>query len=63
VRRLIDVDSVERIPVYVRIRKGKTVCICHAGMKGCDRNCAQDKVTRDKFDQWEKTFHRNRYGK
>lgn len=54
----------ERIPVWIDIRNGKTVCICHAGYKGCgSRHCARDTVTRDRFEDWQKTMQRNRYGK
>lgn len=56
-------DSTEKIPVYVDIVKGRTVCICHAGRKGCGKHCARDRVTRDKFAEWEKTCRRDRYGK
>ncbi|MBQ8616312.1 MAG: hypothetical protein IJ418_02245 [Clostridia bacterium] len=52
----------EKIPVFVRVVKGKTVCICHAGAKGCGKNCMRDTVTRDRYDQWEQTMRRNRYG-
>lgn len=55
--------TVERIKVYANIVDGRTVCICHAGKKGCGKKCSQEVVTRDKYSEWEKTFHRNRYGK
>jgi len=56
-------QTTEKIPVYIRIIKGKTVCICHAGAKGCDRRCPRDNVTRDRFEEWEKTMKRDKYGK
>jgi len=56
-------QTTERIPVFIRIIKGKTVCICHAGAKGCDRRCPRDTVTRDRFEEWEKTMKRDKYGK
>lgn len=56
-------STVERIKVYAKIVNGRTVCICHAGKKGCGENCQRDVVTRDKYFGWEKTFRRNRYGK
>jgi len=57
------VQTTEKIPVYIDVRKGRTVCICHAGYKGCGKaSCVRDTVTRDKFDQWEKTRRKNKYG-
>lgn len=53
----------EKIPVYIRIVNGKTVCICHAGRKLCNKNCERDEVTRDKFAEWEKIMKRDRYGR
>ena len=53
----------ERIEVYVEIVNGKTKCVCHAERKGCRRKCERTFVIRDKFDGWEKTFQRDRYGK
>jgi hypothetical protein len=52
----------EKIPVYIRIKNGKTICICHAGDKGCDRRCDRDVVTREIFRGWQNTMKRNRYG-
>ena len=56
-------ETKEKIPVFIDTKKGKTVCICHASAKGCGKPCPRDTVERDKFDQWEKTMKRNRYGK
>lgn len=53
----------EEIPVFLCIEKGRTVCICHADAKGCKKDCMRDTVTRDRFDKWEQTMHRNRYGR
>lgn len=52
----------EKIPVYIRIKDGKTICICHASEKGCNRRCDRDMVTRDKFRGWQATMRRNRFG-
>ena len=52
----------EDIPVFVKIEKGKTVCICHAGAKRCRRNCERIRVRRDRFEGWLSTMKRNRYG-
>lgn len=56
-------ETREKIPVYIDIQKGKTVCICHANAKGCGKSCPRDTVERDKFHEWEKVMNRNRYGK
>ena len=53
----------ELIEVFVNIVDGKTVCICKRDAKGCKKYCSKDVVTRDKFNGWEDTFHRDRYGK
>lgn len=53
----------ETIKVFVEIVDGKTVCICKQDNKGCRKHCTKDEVTRDRFNGWEDTFHRNRYGK
>lgn len=52
----------EKIPVYIRIRNGKTICVCHANKKGCSRPCDRDFVTRDRFRGWQATMRRNRFG-
>ncbi len=52
----------EDIPVFVRIEKGKTVCICHADDKHCQRNCERVSVQRNRFKGWQSTMKRNRYG-
>lgn len=57
------VDEHEKIPVYVDIRNGRTVCICHAGDKGSGKHCERDVVTRDKFFEWRKTMQRDRFGR
>lgn len=56
-------ESTEKIPVYLKIENGKTVCVCHAGNKKCKSNCQREIVTRDKFKGWQGTMHRNRYGR
>ena len=56
-------QETEKIPVYIDIVKGKTVCICHVSRKRCKKSCPRDAVERDKFAEWEKTMKRNRYGK
>ncbi len=56
-------ESTEKIPVYVKIIKGKTVCVCHAAAKKCKGNCTRDIVSRDKFAGWKGTMKRDRYGR
>ena len=56
-------EQMERVPVYIRTEKGRTVCLCHAGQKRCDRPCERDTVTRDKFEGWLRTMKRDIYGK
>lgn len=56
-------EETEKIPVYLKIVNGKTVCICHVRDKGCENNCQRDIVTRDKFDGWKNTLYRNKFGR
>lgn len=49
----------EKIPVWVQIVNGKTVCICHRGRKGCKKPCEKDVVTRDKFAGWQGIMRRD----
>ena len=53
----------EMIPVFIKCRKGETVCICHRFNKMCDENCEKDIVDRDLFRGWEDTMRRDRYGR
>ena len=56
-------EETEKIPVFLKIINGKTVCICHARDKGCRQNCTRDVVSRDRFDGWKETLYRSRYGR
>lgn len=56
-------ETAEKIPVYVDIENGKTVCICRRDKKLCGKRCEKDVVKRDKFEGWYSTFHRDVYGK
>ena len=53
----------EQIPVWVRIVKGKTVCICCRGRKRCKKQCEKDTVLRDKFAGWQDIMLRDRFGR
>ncbi len=56
-------ETTEKIEVYILTKNGKTICICCADRKGCDRQCEPDRVTRDKFDGWQDVFRRDKYGR
>jgi hypothetical protein len=56
-------ETIEKIPVYIDFKDGRTVCICKQGKKKCNKHCVPDIVERDKFYDWESTFYQNRYGK
>jgi len=56
-------QKIEKIPVYIRVERGKTVCLCPRNRKACKRPCEKDTVTRDVFEGWEQTMKRDRYGK
>lgn len=52
----------EKIRVYVRIVQGRTVCICRASSKRCELPCEKTIVTRDRYEGWQQTMRRDRYG-
>lgn len=52
----------ERIKVFIKFDKGKTVCICKRNKKRCNEQCEPDVVERDKYEGWESCFHRDKYG-
>lgn len=56
-------EQVERIKVFIKFEKGKTVCICKRDNKRCNSDCSPDIVERSKFEGWESTMKRNKYGK
>lgn len=56
-------ETTEKIPVYIKIVNGKTVCVCHARAKGCKQKCERDIVTRDKFEDWKSIMRRDQYGR
>ena len=56
-------ETRERIEVYADIQNGKTVCICPRCDKRCEKPCEPEVVERDRYDGWEKTFARDRYGR
>lgn len=56
--------DIEKIPVYIRIENGRTVCVCHAEKSRCQKKdvCFRDLVTRDRYRGWRATMKRDRYG-
>jgi hypothetical protein len=60
---MADVKQTETVQVFIRIDKGRTVCICHAARKRCGCQCERGEVTRDRFAEWQHTMRRDRYGK
>lgn len=56
--------GIEKIPVYIRIEKGITVCVCHAAKRcGHSRGCHRDTLLRDRYAGWRNTMRKDRYGK
>jgi len=54
----------ERIPVFAKIEKGRTVCLCKRDNKRCgSKTCEPDFVERDRFEGWENGLHRNKFGR
>lgn len=56
-------EAKEKIPVYIKVVKGETVCICYAGAKKCKARCSAEVVQRDRFHGWEGTMRRDRFGR
>ncbi|MBQ6214010.1 MAG: hypothetical protein IJJ67_01130 [Oscillospiraceae bacterium] len=56
-------QSTEKIPVFMRIREGVTICICHVSRKRCNLPCERGVVERDKYEKWQATMRRDRFGR
>jgi hypothetical protein len=56
------VKATETVQVFIKIDKGRTVCICHAAHKHCGCHCERCEVTRDKFAEWQRVMKRDKYG-
>ena len=56
-------ETIEKIPVYIKIIDGKTVCVCHASAKKCKANCQREILERDKFIGWRQTMNRDIFGR
>ena len=57
--------GIEKIPVFIKIECGVTVCVCHAGAKRCARSveCHRDILLRDRYAGWRSTMRKDRYGR
>ena len=53
----------EILEVYVQMNQGRISCICLKKNKGCECECSEDVVERDKFRDWRKTMYRDKYGR
>ena len=64
-RMVVTMKEKEQIKVFLKIRNGRTVCIClrNQQCKCRSGDCQSEVVERDKFRGWESTLSRNRYGK
>lgn len=56
-------ETSEKIPVFIKTERRKTVCLCHRDNKGChSKECQPDFVKREIFEGWQRTMRRNKYG-
>ena len=53
----------EYIQANVDVVKGKTVCVCLASDKRCEKECDVCTLTRDRYEGWLKTLKQDKYGK
>lgn len=57
-------ETTEKIPVFIKIINGKTVCVCHARARKCKgHNCTRETLIRDKFEGWRSTMKRDKWGR
>lgn len=56
-------ETTEKIKVFIRTYRGKTVCICTQHHKLCPEKCEKAVVQRDKFVGWIDTMKQDRYGR
>lgn len=56
-------DTEEKIPVYIKIANGKTLCLCHVRAKKCKDHCERAVVTRDKYEDWQSAMKRDQFGR
>ena len=55
-------EEKEKIKVFLKVKKGKTKCICLHGKRCLSKDCQRDIVERDRFRGWESIAARNKYG-
>ncbi len=55
--------GIEYIKVFIDNKDGKNLCICMRNNKRCNKQCTPDVVERDRYRNWEDTFHVDKYGK
>jgi len=55
-------ETTEKIKVFIKIKDGKTVCICSRGHRLCAEECEKAVVKRDKYTGWLETMKQDRYG-
>lgn len=53
----------ERIKVFVKVKNGKTKCICIHGCRHATKDCHYDIVERDRFRGWKEAAFHDRYGR
>lgn len=56
-------NGIEYIKVHIDYQDGRTICVCKASHKLCDKNCDTDIVERDIYRGWQKAFQVDKYGK
>lgn len=56
-------ETAEKIPVFIKIIDGRTVCVCHARAKKCKASCTRDWLIRDKMEGWKQTMKRDKFGR
>ena len=56
---------IEKIKVFIKFRNGETACICKRSNGRCSNgaDCVPDVVERNKYEGWQETFKRDKYGK
>lgn len=52
-----------RLKVCIHTDQGRVVCMCLKAHKRCKKDCATDTVTWDRYDGWQGTMKRGRFGK
>lgn len=53
----------EEIPVFLKRKEGRLVCICLKGHKRCREPCERELLIRDKFKGWQNTMPKDKWGR